>query len=119
MTNSALIDGYRCLPLQCHFFGLKIRGANFFDLKVSGLKYEIKLRGLKNRKKLRSPKIFLKIKIRGLIKKSFFSGIMLQAATQRKKQPLKLQKDMCFKRGLKFCKLWKFYNVDAKVEIGV
>ena len=40
------------------FFGLKIRDAIFFYLKVSGLKYEIKLRGLKNRKKLRSPKIF-------------------------------------------------------------
>ena len=40
------------------FFGLKIRGANFFDLKVSGLKYEIKLRGYKNRKKTKESKNF-------------------------------------------------------------
>ena len=71
----------------CHcnaFFGLKIKGANFFDLKVSGLKYEIKLRGLKNRKKNKDSNNFPENQSKGS-KKSVFSGIMLQAATQRKK----------------------------------
>ena len=67
------------------FFGLKIRGAIFFDLKVSGQKYEIKLSGLKNRKKTKESKNFPENQSKRSDKKKVFSGIMLQAATQRKK----------------------------------
>ena len=56
----------------CHcsaFFGLKIKGANFFDLKVSGLKYEIKLRGYKNQKKTKESKNFPENQNKGSDKK--------------------------------------------------